>query len=435
MNAVSKVMSPIGHKRLSWCSAWQSYGYLLDYNGRNRIESVVIIPRVVWSQQLAKFAAAREERGLVTWIIVSEHSGWRYPIDVDDAAIFALSSVLAVSSEESGFKVLRMSPKAASTMEQRARGGLFLPALVGRSWLDYLYSSKVDVIASAFAFTERRFGQVYATANRFSGASYYVPKRTRASDDFLLSILPLASLLLLSLVACVGAILLARKRSESLWQLSQDALLSLLASAFLFSSPLRSTRSSNRIVLAAWMAACFSLAAYTQSLLTASATAGARWEADDTLDKIYPKLEAGELLPCVVARTYFDLLLREGGLHPSRRRNLIDAMATAAARRRARTSADDVAVRHHEGCMEKVTKGTHLYFTVTSDLCIYVSDSPHIAKGKEVLSTIVGGFPMRNNYSFRREIAWLIRQAFEAGWNIRWKRRMLWNCSELDVGG
>ncbi|KAH7942743.1 hypothetical protein HPB52_000692 [Rhipicephalus sanguineus] len=265
-------MAPIGPKWLSWCSAWKSYANLLNYNGRNRIGSVVIIPGLVWSQQLAKFAAARKERGLVTWIIVSEHSGRRYAIDIEDVSLFALSSVIIVSSEDSGFK-----------------------------WLDYLYSSKVDVIASAFGFTERRYGQVYATVNRFGGASYYVPKRTRVSDDLLLSILPLASLLLLSLVACVGTILLASKRSESLWQLSQDALLALLASVFLFSSPLRSMRSSSRIVLAAWMAACFSLAAYTQSLLTASVTAGARWEADDTLDKIYPKLEAGELLPCVAA--------------------------------------------------------------------------------------------------------------------------------------
>ncbi|KAH7943426.1 hypothetical protein HPB52_008149 [Rhipicephalus sanguineus] len=230
-------MAPIGPKWLSWCSACKSYAYLLDYNGRNRIGSVVIIPQLFWSQQLAKFAAAREERGLVTWIIVSERSGQRYPIDIEDVSLFGLSSLIIVSSEDYGFK-----------------------------WLHYLCSSKVDVISSAFGFTERRYGQVYATVNRFGGASYYVPKRMRVSDDLLLSILPLASLLLLSLVA----------------------------------SQLRSMRSSSGIMLAAWMAACFWLAAYTQSLLTASVTAGARWEADDTLDKIFPKLERGELLPCAV---------------------------------------------------------------------------------------------------------------------------------------
>ncbi|KAL3194879.1 hypothetical protein MRX96_016048 [Rhipicephalus microplus] len=250
----------------------------------------------------------------------------------------------------------------------------------------------------------------------------------------LMSILPLALLLLLSLVACIGTILLASKLSESLWQLTQDALFALLASVFLFSSPLRSTRGSSRVVFAAWMAACFSLAAYTQSLLTASAMAGARWEADDTLDKIYPKLETGELLPCVVAHTYFALWLREAGLHHSRQRNLIDAMAAAAARLEARTSADDVVALDHMSCLEKVTKGTHMYLTVTSDLCLYVADSKDIAKGKEVLTAILGGFPMRNDYSFRREIAWLIRQAFETGWEIRWKKKMFWNCSEILAG-
>ncbi|KAH7956201.1 hypothetical protein HPB52_007004 [Rhipicephalus sanguineus] len=242
-------MAPIGPKQLSWCSAWKSYAYLLDYNGRNSIRSVVILPRLVWRQQLSKIAAAREERGLVTWII--------------------------------------------------------------DRWLYYLNSSKVDVISSAFGFTERRYGQVYAVVNRFGG----------------------------------------------------------------------------------------------------------------------------ELLPCVVARTYFDLLVREGGVHPSRRRNLIDGMAAAAARRRARTSADEVAAHNHESCLKKVTKGTHMYLTVHSELCLYRGDSQHIAEGEEVLSTIVGGFPMRNDYSFRRAIAWLIRKAFEAGWEIRWKRRMFWNCSEQYAGG
>ncbi|KAH8024855.1 hypothetical protein HPB51_001768 [Rhipicephalus microplus] len=163
-----------------------------------------------------------------------------------------------------------------------------------------------------------------------------------------------------------------------------------------------STSGSSRVVFAAWMAACFSLAAYTQSLLTASAMAGARWEADDTLDKIYPKLETGELLPCVVAHTYFALWLREAGLHHRRQRNLIDAMAAAAARLEARTSADDVVALDHMSCLEKVTKGTHMYLTVTSDLCLYVADSKDIAKGKEVLTAILGGFPMRNDYSFRK---------------------------------
>ncbi|KAH7959035.1 hypothetical protein HPB49_007412 [Dermacentor silvarum] len=462
---------------LSWCSTWQPYMEILDQNLRRRIESVVIIPRLVWRLQLAKLAAARGQRGLVTWVIVSERSGWREHNDHVDVTVFG--SVITVSNKDSGFSVVSMSEKAASIVEQRARSGLSLYALAGTSvnlgcinanvsppalnrcfsaqknsmvqalkilnctvslgaihpdhWLDDLYSDKVDVITSAFGLTEGRYGQVYATVNRFGGACYYVPKRTRASHDFLLSILPLASLLLLALVACVVAILLANKHSESLWQLSQDAVLALVASVFLFSSPLQSKRTGSRIVLAAWMAAGFSLAAYTQSLLTASVTAGARWEADDTLDKVYPKLQAGELLPCVVARTYFDLLLREAGAH--RRKNVID-VAAAVRRRRARTSAaDDVVARNHETCLKRVARGTHMYLTTGSDLCLYRGDSRYIAEGKEVLSTIVGGYPMRNDYHFRREIAWLTRTVFEAGWDLRLTRKMFWSCPEGYLGG
>ncbi|KAH7944209.1 hypothetical protein HPB52_017191 [Rhipicephalus sanguineus] len=166
--------------------------------------------------------------------------------------------------------------------------------------------------------------------NRFGQAVYYVQKRWKHQGAFFLGVFPWLFLLALYMVASASCfVLLNIHRGRRPLNGLGEVVLALMATTLSLSAPIRLEHArsrSGRVIMACWMLACFSLATYTKSLPTASLTARPVWEADDSLDKMLPKLQHGRLLPCAENNSFMDVLLARadgtGG-------DVIDIMALA----------------------------------------------------------------------------------------------------------
>ncbi|KAH9377815.1 hypothetical protein HPB48_013508 [Haemaphysalis longicornis] len=302
----------------------------------------------------------------------------------------------------------------------------------GISWAESIRLYEVHVIAMPIAITEDRFQLLHFTHNGILRGLYYVQKKTRARIDYL-QFLPLwASILSLSMAACVGVLILAEAGTGTISCRNsvQDKTMALTASVLLFSSPLTTERTAARFVLAAWYLACFSLAVYLQSLLIASVTSGLGWEADNTLERLYPKVISGHLIPCCLPGFIFDVIFNKAGRN-DQQFSIVDAIAAASQRFEKHSgplkTRDSLA-----GCMNKVAKGTHVYVGFGGMDCWHNKEhwyqQHNTVEGQETLLTIPTGFAMRKDYYLRRHIDLIGRRLVETGWNDRQENLEHWRC-------
>lgn len=302
----------------------------------------------------------------------------------------------------------------------------------GISWAESIRLYEVHVIGMPIAITEDRFELLHFTHYSILTGVYYVQKKTRARIDYL-QFLPLwASILLLSMVACVGVLILAEvgTGTRSSGNGVQDKTMALTAGILLLSSPLTTERTAARFVLAAWSLACFSLAVHLQSLLIASVTSGLGWEADNTIERLYPKVNSGHLIPCCLPGLIFDVIFSKAGRN-DQQFSVIDLIAAAS--QRFEKHSGPLKTRHTlAGCMNKVTKGTHVYVGFGGMHCWHYKEpwyqQRNTVQGRETLLTIPTGFAMRKDKYLRRHIDLIARRLVETGWNDRQQNLEHWRC-------
>ncbi|KAL1469977.1 hypothetical protein MTO96_004597 [Rhipicephalus appendiculatus] len=187
-----------------------------------------------------------------------------------------------------------------------------------------LRTKEVDIVASSVGLTPGRYKHFDFSVNKFGQAIYFVQKKWKHQADFVFSLLPWTSLLALSMVVAASSFVLLNIRHGSPPMSGMGGVtLALVAYTLSFTSPLHghhSTSATSRVVMGCWMLACFSLAAYTRSLLIASLMAQPTWDADDTLEKMLPTLQRGRLLPCAERNSFFEGIAYYNNRQRQRRR-------------------------------------------------------------------------------------------------------------------
>ncbi|KAH6943395.1 hypothetical protein HPB50_020892 [Hyalomma asiaticum] len=253
-----------------------------------------------------------------------------------------------------------------------------------------LRSGEVDIVASSVGLTALRYKHFDFTVNKFGQAVYFVQKKWKHQTDFVFSLLPWTSLLALSMVFVASSFALLNIRHGSAPMSGMGGVvLALVAYTLSFTSPLRgrhATSTTGRVVMGFWMLAGFSLAAYTRSLLTASLMAQPAWDADDTLDKMLPKVQQGRLLPCAESNSFFEVLLSTATGNAS---GVVNAMAKSA-KRWARSKGDFTG--SIQSCLERTRSGTHVFFSGGIDPCRHSKYYSSVTLGQEPIRTLVGGF-------------------------------------------
>ncbi|KAH7944116.1 hypothetical protein HPB52_015994 [Rhipicephalus sanguineus] len=180
-----------------------------------------------------------------------------------------------------------------------------------------LRNKRVDMMVHSIGLTPDRYQHFHFTANRFGQAVYYVQKRWKRRVDFFLGVFPWLFLLALCMVASASCFVLlnihlGRRALNGLG----EVVLALMVTTLSLSAPIRLEHArslSGRVIMACWMLACFSLTTYTKSLLTASLMTKPVWEADDSLDKMLPKLQH-ELARAPLPETFADYVGADNGV-------------------------------------------------------------------------------------------------------------------------
>ncbi|CAN8031985.1 unnamed protein product [Ixodes persulcatus] len=279
--------------------------------------------------------------------------------------------------------------------------------------------------------TEGRLRQLHFPGVLYYGTSvFYTARNPSSRADALLREAPMTifTFLLVSIAACVLFFCLFNFISgRKLLSDIEDAVLLLVSTAMLFSYPVpkRFKRVlAGRIVLFCWMAGGFSFAVYFQSLLTSSLSSGYHWDADDTLEKLYPKLESGRVLPCVMRNTYFERLLRWS----DGKQDILGAMAAA---RRRSPDKDSTVSDTEEGCLDKVVRGGHVFVSADLGVCGQASYGNTVTRGKDAIHTLYGSTPMGKDSPLRDSYGHLLARIFETGWELRQAGMESWNCSRF----
>ncbi|KAK8774614.1 hypothetical protein V5799_010854 [Amblyomma americanum] len=301
--------------------------------------------------------------------------------------------------------------------------------LAGGMFAKALRNGETDIVITGIGISADRYKSFDFAINTFRRAFFYVKKKWRHRAEVFLGGFPLIILLALSIIVSVSffAVLNASHGKPALKNMG-NITLALIAATLSLSSPLRGDHAhstSSGFVMACWMLACFSLTTYTRSLLTASLMARPTWEADDTLEKMLPKLQRGRLLPCAESYSFFDALLSRAGGNGT---DVVDVMARAA--KRWAHSREDF-TGNITSCLQRTRKGTHVLFTASIDFCYFLRLRTSISPGQKPIQSIVGGFPIRKDYPLRGELIQLLQRIFETGWDIRLSRLAESNCSAL----
>ncbi|KAH7949718.1 hypothetical protein HPB49_014553 [Dermacentor silvarum] len=264
---------------------------------------------------------------------------------------------------------------------------------------DALNNREADIVVLSVGLTPDRYRHFDFVVNKFGRATFYIQKKWRHQAAFIFAMLPWTLVLALSVLLCACSFVLVNLRlGYSPTNGLGGATLALVAATLLLVSPLRAVyrRDINiRSVMTCWLLACFSLAAYTRSLLTASLTAQPIWEADDLAEEILPKLHAGSLLPCAETNSFFDVMLTSSLVHASGKgSDIVDAMASAVNRwhqgKRAYTGS-------YHTCLERTIRGTHVLLSMDIEPCTFVPVSHLIVEGKTPIRSLIGGFPFNTS--------------------------------------
>ncbi|KAG0417566.1 hypothetical protein HPB47_005515 [Ixodes persulcatus] len=154
-----------------------------------------------------------------------------------------------------------------------------------------------------------------------------------------------------------------------------------------------------------WMVGGFSLATYFQSLLTSSLSSGNGWDADDTIDQLYPKLASGKVLPCVIRGT-----IMEHQLQSENKQGIIGAMAAAQQRSPNKNSTlSDT----NGGCRDKVVRGSHVFLSLDFEECSLAMLGNMVTVGKETIYTLYMSTPVRKDFPLRAIYGRLVTRIFE----------------------
>ncbi|KAG0417568.1 hypothetical protein HPB47_005517 [Ixodes persulcatus] len=257
---------------------------------------------------------------------------------------------------------------------------------------------------------------------------YTVRKPSRRAYEFLREA-PTAffALLFLSIVACALIFCLINYCSgRQPLNGIQEVALAFVSTAMLFSYPVpqRFERVlAGRIVLFCWMVGGFSLATYLQSLLTSSLSSIYGWDADDTIDKLYPKVASGKVLPCVLRGTFMDTLLKSGD-----KQGIIGAMAAAQQRSPNKNS---TVSDTQKGCTDKVVRGSHVFLSVDFEECNLAIFGNMVTVGKETIYTLYMSTPVRKYFTLRATYGRLVARIFETHLQSDDVRALQSNCSRF----
>ncbi|KAH9377892.1 hypothetical protein HPB48_023108 [Haemaphysalis longicornis] len=332
-----------------------------------------------------------------------------------------------------GNRCLTLNSSIVAQALQVVNANFSIVGVPDHSWEGSVRRHEVHVIGVNIAINEARIQTLHITAFTTVIGVYYVQKKTREIFDYMQFLQHWVCFVSLSMAACVGLLTIADVGTETRHSQSgiPDKIMALTAALLLFSSPLATKRTAARFALAAWFLACFSLAVLLQSLLIAGLTSGLGWEADNPIEKLYPKLNSGHVIPCCLAGSAFDEIFENSG-RDNKHYSVLDVMAAAAQRYEEMAGSmktrDSVA-----GCMEKAARGTHVFVGFGRQHCWYNRVSwykrGYIVEGKETLLVFPVGFAMRKDYNLRKQIDLIARRVFETGWLDALERRTFWKCS------
>ncbi|KAM7289595.1 hypothetical protein ISCGN_029724 [Ixodes scapularis] len=252
-------------------------------------------------------------------------------------------------------------------------------------WIADIAKRRIDILVHPTVLDEK-----YWQLLHFPRVFFYrriefhaVRKLSRRAGAFIRKA-PMAyfTILFLSMVTCaIGFCVINYCSGRGLVNGIQDVVLVLVSTTMLFSYrvPERFQRVlAGRIVLFCWMAGGFQLGVYFQGLLTSSLSSGYVWDADDTIEKLHPRLTSGKVLPCVLKGSYFDRLL----LQSDETQGIIGAMA--AARRRSPNKNSTVCHTFKE-CMKKVLGGSHVFLSHEKHGCFVVKHDNRLTFGKDAI--------------------------------------------------
>ncbi|KAH7957357.1 hypothetical protein HPB52_018093 [Rhipicephalus sanguineus] len=266
-------------------------------------------------------------------------------------------------------------------------------------------------------------------AYEFRRATFFVQNKWNRGGLILTGSLSWASLLTLSVLVTAGFfVLLNVRHGHRPFEGISQLILALVAAVLLIASPVRKANEPctySRTVIACWLLAGFSLAAFTQSLLTATLSAQPTWDADDTVDKLVPKLRHGHLLPCVERGSFFHYLITE----TSEQRNDFLGALSFAAKRWARNKHQFTG--NINACADRTTKGTHLLITFDKEPCQLSGLAGAAVEGKSSILSVFAGFPIRKYYHLQGPFVSLVRRVFETGWHVRHERFETFNCTAI----
>ncbi|KAM7289575.1 hypothetical protein ISCGN_029704, partial [Ixodes scapularis] len=281
------------------------------------------------------------------------------------------------------------------------------------NWISEVRERRIDIMVDRIACTVERWRLVH-----FPGIFYYgrivfytVRKPSRLADEFLREApTTFFALLFLSMVACAFIFCLINYRSgRKLLNSIQDVVLVFVATVMLFSYPVPQRFEhvlAGRIVLFCWMVGGFSLAVYFQSVLTSSLSSRYGWDADDTIDKLYPKLLSGKVLPCVKRGSFSEHLL----LRSDDKQGIINAMAAARQRSPDKNSTQSDT---DEGCTDKVGRGSHVLVSFDWSGCHRSKFGNEVIPSKDTIYTEYGSTPVRKDFPLRDSYGQLVARIFE----------------------
>ncbi|KAL1468925.1 hypothetical protein MTO96_025141 [Rhipicephalus appendiculatus] len=466
LNAVDR---PV--KMLYWCSSWDHYIHEIRSWTLHNQRAIVIVSDVIWNTSLAKaFNFYSEICPRMNWVIITEEevtdymatgkTRWKIWTCFAAPRNFSLNLVelnYSKTQEPTGGEVQNSSWVGLSGhnislgcfVESSTSNGAYrlshkenILVALGRlnasfrvvevPWgqiVNYATTRRIDVMFHPLGLDPTRCQRFDFAIHEFRRATFFVQKKWNSEGLILTG--PLSWALLLSLSALLTAgifVLLNLRNGRRPFQGIVQLILALVAAVFLIASPVRNLNdrcTPSRTVIACWLLAGFSLAAYTQSLLKATLSARPTWDADDTAEKLIPKLRNGDIFPCVENRSYFHYLLtatfEEQG-------EFLDALSYAA-KPWARNKHQFMG--NFSSCADRTMKGTHSFFTLDQGPCKLSRLLGAAVEGKSSISGIFAGFPIRKYYHLRRPFVSLVGRMFETGWHLRHERFEAFNCTVI----
>ncbi|CAN7946093.1 unnamed protein product [Ixodes hexagonus] len=284
-------------------------------------------------------------------------------------------------------------------------------SVADHEWMAHLISKRFDVLDANIVFLEHRRVHIFYPAPLYHNEVVYYVRVTATPYNHMRLNSSLAEFLALLLAAGVVCLVffcfINHRHRRSLGSDIAGVSMVLTSAVLGFPYPIpgpfeRSTFS--RTVLFYWMLGGASLTIFFQSLLTSSASHGVFRQADNTEEKLTPKLVAGAVSVCVERSLFHGSLLEQ-------RVNDSDFLGHIARAFRRNPTDKRTAV----GCFNLVLKKTHVFLTHERDPCLLAKYEGRIVRGKEAMRHTFGSTPVRKDFPLRHELTALFRRLVETG--------------------